>query len=317
VFRLAVQRLAFGAVVLWAVSVVVFLATQALPGDAARAILGREATPERLAALRSQLNLDQSLLGQYFSWLGGIVTFEPGTSLANGLPVGALIGPRITNSLVLMLCAAVVSTPVALLIGTVSALRRDRLFDHVTSLGTLVLASLPEFVVGIGLVILLATGVFHFFPAVFVTDGSGPVWQDPAQLVLPTLTLVFAVGPYIVRMMRATMLEVLESEYVQQARLKGLPERTVLLRHAFPNAIGPVVQVVALQLAWLAGGVVVVEFLFRYPGVGFALVDAVANRDLPVIQALSLLIAGVYIAVNLLADLVSLATNPKVRTAAR
>jgi peptide/nickel transport system permease protein len=202
-------------------------------------------------------------------------------------------------------------------IGTWSALRRDRPVDHVTSLATLVLASLPEFVIGIILVIVFATGVLRVLPAVFVSTGSGPVWADPKQLVLPTFTLVLAIGPYIVRMMRATMLEVLESEYVQQARLKGLPERTVLLRHALPNAVGPVAQVVALQLAWLAGGVVVVEFLFRYPGVGFALVDAVQNRDVPVIQALSLLIAGVYITVNLLADLLSLATNPKVRTAAR
>ncbi|HEU4423201.1 MAG TPA: ABC transporter permease, partial [Pilimelia sp.] len=218
---------------------------------------------------------------------------------------------------VLMLCAAVISTPVAMFIGTWSALHRDRLVDHGTSLATLILAALPEFVVGIALVIVFSTGVFRMLPAVFVPAGTGPVWADPKQLILPTLTLVLAVGPYIARMMRATMLEVLESDYVRQARLKGLPERTVLLRHALPNAVGPVVQVVALQLAWLAGGVVVVEFLFRYPGVGFALVDAVANRDLPVIQALALLIAGLYIAVNLLADLVSLATNPKVRTAAR
>jgi peptide/nickel transport system permease protein len=308
--RLAAKRLAFGAVVLWAVSVVVFLATQALPGDAARAILGRSATTERYAALRAQLHLDEPLLGQYLSWLKGILTLDLGTSLANGLPVAGFLGPRIVNSLVLMVCAAVVSTPVAMLIGTWSALRRDRFVDHTASLGTLILASLPEFVVGIILVILLSTGLLHVLPAVFVSDGSGPVWADPKQLVLPTLTLVLAIGPYIVRMMRATMLEVLESEYVQQARLKGLPERTVLFRHALPNAVGPVVQVVALQLAWLAGGVVVVEFLFRYPGVGFALVDAVGNRDLPVIQALTLLIAGLYIAVNLIADLISLAANP-------
>jgi len=315
--RLIAQRLGFGALTLWAVSVIVFLATQALPGDAAQAILGREATPERLAALREQLHVGEPLLTQYLSWLGGLLTLDLGTSLANGIPVGELLTPRIANSLVLMLCAAAVSTPLAMLIGTWSAVRRDRLFDHATSLVTLVLAALPEFVVGIALVIIFATGVMHVFPAVFVATGSGPVWSDPAQLVLPTLTLVLAVGPYIVRMMRATMLEVLESEYVQQARLKGLPERTVLFRHALPNAIGPVVQVIALQLAWLAGGVVVVEFLFRYPGVGFALVDAVNNRDLPVIQALALLIAGVYIAVNLLADVVSLYSNPKVRTAAR
>jgi peptide/nickel transport system permease protein len=318
VFRLAVKRLTFGALVLWAVSVVVFLATQALPGDAARAILGREATPQRLAALRAQLDLDRPLPVQYLSWLRGMLTFDAGTSLANGLPVGQFLAPRIVNSVVLMLCAALVGTPLAMAIGTWSALRRDRAVDHATALVTLVLAALPEFVVGIVLVIVFATGVFHALPAVFVSaDGSAPAWADPRQLVLPTLTLVLAVGPYITRMMRATMVEVLESEYVQQARLKGLPEPTVLLRHALPNAVGPVVQVVALQLAWLAGGVVVVEYLFRYPGVGFALVDAVNNRDLPVIQALSLLIAAVYIGVNLLADLVSLATNPKVRTAAR
>jgi len=315
--RLAVKRLALGAVVLWAVSIVVFLATQALPADAARAILGRTATPERLAALRAQLHLDQPLVTQYLSWLHGMVTFNPGTSLANQLPVSTFLGPRIVNSLVLMACAALVSTPVAILIGTWSALRRDRVADHATSLVTLVLAALPEFVVGIILVIALSTGLAHLLPAVFVSTGSGPVWADPKQLVLPSLTLVVAIGPPIVRMMRATMIEVLESEYVQQARLKGLPERTVLFRHALPNAVGPVAQVVALQLAWLAGGAVVVEYLFRYPGVGFALVDAVHNRDLPVIQALSLLIAGLYIGVNLIADLVSLATNPKLRTAGR
>lgn len=315
--RLIVHRLATGLLILFAVSVIVFGATQALPGDAAQAILGREATPERLAALRDQLALDQSLLTQYAVWLRGVVTFDQGDSLASGLPVAELITPRISNSLILMLAAAAIATPIALLLGAWSAVRRDTALDHVTSTFTLVLASLPEFVVGIFLVLLLSTGVFHLFPAVFVASEPGPIWVDPTQLVLPTLTLVLAVGPYIVRMMRATMLEVLESEYVQQARLKGLPERVVLLRHALPNAIGPVAQVIALQLAWLAGGVVVVEYLFRFPGVGFALVDAVNNRDLPVVQVLSLLIAAVYIAVNLAADVVGLATNPRVRTASR
>lgn len=311
--RLAVKRLVFGALILWAVSVVVFLATAALPGDTAQAILGREATPERLAALRLELHLDDSLVSQYFSWLGGLLTFDPGRSLVNGLPVAEFVGPRIVNSLVLMLTAAVVSTPLAMFLGTWAAVRRDRAADHVTAVATLVLAALPEFVVGITLVIVFATGPLRLLPAVYV--GTGQVMF--LDLVLPALTLVLAVGPYIVRMMRATMIEVLESEYVQQARLKGLPERTVLLRHAVPNAVGPVAQVIALQLAWLAGGVVVVEFLFRYPGIGYALVDAVNNRDLPVVQALALLIAALYIVVNLLADLVSLVANPRVRTAVR
>lgn len=315
--RLVTRRLIHGLLILLAVSIVVFLATQALPGDAAQAILGREATPERLAALREQLHLGQPLVTQYLAWLHGLVTFDLGSSLASGIPVADLLVPRISNSLVLMLLAAVVATPLAIAIGTWSALRRDSVGDHVTSTLTLVLAALPEFVIGIFLVLLLSTGLFHLLPAVFVANEPGPIWIDPTQLVLPTLTLVLAVGPYIARMMRATMLEVLESEYVQQARLKGLPERVVLLRHALPNAIGPVAQVVALQMAWLAGGVVVVEYLFRFPGVGFALVDAVNNRDLPVVQGLALLIAAVYILVNLGADVVALAANPKVRTAAR
>lgn len=312
--RLLVKRILLGVVILWAVSVVVFLATQALPGDAARAILGREATPERLAALRAQLHLDDPLYLQYFSWLGRLFRLDLGESYANGMPVAQLLGSRLDNSLALMLCATVISVPVSILVGTYSALRRDRAFDHTSSVLSLVLASLPEFVVGILLVLVFATGALNLLPAVYVQTGSGSAWSDPTQLVLPTLTMVLAVSPYIVRIMRATMIEVLESEYVQQARLKGLPERTVILRHALPNSIGPVAQVIALQLAWLAGGVVLVEFLFRFPGIGFALVDAVNNRDLPVVQTLTLAIAAVYIVVNLLADVVSLAANPKVRS---
>jgi peptide/nickel transport system permease protein len=315
--RLVVNRVLFGLLTLWLVSVVVFLATQALPGDAARAILGREATPERLDALRQQLHLGGSLPSQYLGWLGSVLTLDLGHSLANGQPVGQLMGPSILNSAVLMLCAALVGTPLAIALGTWSALRRDTALDHVTGVVTLVLAALPEFVIGILLVLLFSTGVLHVLPAVFVSAPGQPVWANPAQLVLPTATLVFAVAPYIARTMRATMLEVLESEYVQQARLKGVPERAVILRHALPNAIGPVAQVIALQLAWLTGGVVVVEYLFRYPGIGFQLIDAVTNRDLPVVQALVLVVAAVYILVNLLADMVTLAANPKVRTASR
>ncbi|MEV0701593.1 ABC transporter permease [Saccharopolyspora sp. NPDC050389] len=315
--RMLVKRILLGVVILWAVSVVVFLATQALPGDAARAILGREATPERLAALRAQLHLDEPMWVQYFSWLGNIFRLDLGTSYANGMPVAELLGSRLNNSLALMLCATMISVPLSILVGTYSALRRDRTFDHATSVVSLVLASLPEFVVGIVLVLIFSTGLLNLLPAVYVMTGTGSAWSDPTQLVLPTLTMVLAVSPYIVRIMRATMIEVLESEFVQQARLKGLPERTVILRHALPNSIGPVAQVIALQLAWLAGGVVIVEFLFRFPGIGFALVDAVNNRDLPVVQTLTLAIAAVYIVVNLLADVVSLAANPKVRSAAR
>lgn len=313
--RLLVRRSLFCLFTLWVVSLVVFLATQALPGDAAQAILGREATPDRLAALREQLHLGGSLPEQYFSWLGNLLTFNLGTSLAGGIPVGAAVAPNLINSSVLMICAALIAIPLSIGIGTWSALKKDTAVDHVTGIITLVLASLPEFVVGVLLVLLLATGLLHLFPAVFVLVPGQQVWANPAQLVLPVLTLVLAVSPYIIRIMRATMLEVLDTQYVQQARLKGLPERTVIIRHALPNAIGPVAQVIALQLAWLIGGVVIVEFLFRFPGIGFQLIDAVTNRDLPVVQALTIIIALFYVVVNLFADVITLAANPKVRTA--
>lgn len=312
---LIIRRLLIGVLVLLIISAIIFLATQTLPGDAAQAILGRQATPERLEALREQLNLNQPPLMQYLAWLQGVLTLDFGHSLANGRAVTEIISPLFRNSVVLMLAAAFIGTPVALMLGAWSALQRDQFGDHATAIFTLIFAAVPEFVVGMILVIFFATGVFNWLPAVYV--GTGPTWKQPAQLVLPAVTLALSVGPYIVRSMRATMLEVLESQYVQQARLKGLREYKVLLRHGFPNAIGPVVQVVALQLAYMMGGAVVVEFLFRYPGIGNALVDAVANRDLPVIQFLTLIIAAITVGVNLLADVIGLVANPKVRTAGK
>ncbi|MGW5878910.1 ABC transporter permease [Nocardiopsis terrae] len=309
--RLIVVRLLFGALTLWAVSLVVFAATQALPGDAAQLILGRDATPERLEALRDQLNLHEPVAVQYMQWLQGILQGDLGNSFSNGLPVAEYLRSSVQSSLALMGLAALVATPVSLFIGAFSALRRDRSFDHASSMGTLVVASIPEFVVGILLILALGPGGLGLFPSVYAREGG------PEQWVLPVLTLALAVAPPIVRMMRATMIEVLESEYVQQARLKGMSERTVLWRHAAPNAIGPVAQVIALQLAWLAGGVVAIEFLFNFPGVGKDLMDAIENRDVPLIQAVVLLIAGIYILVNLIADVIGLAANPKVRVANR
>lgn len=313
--RLIARRLLVGLIVLFVVSLLVFAASLLLPGDAAQAILGRTASPDRLAALREQLHLDEPAYQRYLSWLGDLFTGSLGDSLANGQPVAELVGQRTANSAVLLLCSAVIATPVSIIAGTWSALRRGRTVDNVVSTGTLVLAALPEFVVGILLILFFSTTVLHWFPAVALVDENRSLFAQSAVLVLPTLTLVLAVSPYITRMMRATMLEVLDSEFVQQARLKGLPERVVLVRHALPNAIGPVAQVIALQLAWLAGGVVVVEYLFRFPGIGQGLVDSVTNRDLPTLQALVMLIAFVYVLCNLLADVVSILSNPRLRTA--
>jgi peptide/nickel transport system permease protein len=309
-----IRRLLLGVVVMFVVSVIVFVATQAL-GDPARAILGRDATADRLAALQRELNLNQNVVAQYFQWLGGILHWDLGNSLANQQPVGHYLSPRIQNSAVLVVIAAVVSVPLSIAIGSYAALRREKAFDTISSNLLLILAALPEFVVAVLLVILFSTTVFkQSLPAISpVPPGTHP-WDYPNELVLPVATLVIAVAPYVARIMRASMIEVLESDYVEMARLKGLPERTVLIRHALPNAIGPVFQVIAINLAYLAGGVVVIENVFNYPGIGLALQDAVLNHDIPVVQALAVLIAGVYVVLNLLADVATILVTPRLRT---
>jgi peptide/nickel transport system permease protein len=314
VWGFILRRLLLGIVVLILVSVVVFLATQALPGDPARAILGRSATPASLAALRRQLHLDRPVLDQYLTWVTGLLRGNLGTSLAAQEPVTTLLAPRLVNSAVLVALAAVVSIPLSIAIGVWAAFKREKPFDTVSSILLLILAALPEFVVAVVLVILFATTVFHVLPAIStVPPGSRP-WNNWLALVLPTLTLVIAVAPYVARIMRASMIEVLESDYVEMARLKGLPERTVLVRHALPNALGPVFQVIALNLAYLAGGIIVVEFVFNYTGVGGALQQAVVNHDLPVVQALAMLIAAVYVILNLLADVATILVTPRLRS---
>jgi peptide/nickel transport system permease protein len=315
--RLIARRLALGVLTLFLISLIVFAAVLALPGDAATAILGREATPDRVAALRDQLNLNDSVVSQYLSWIGGVVTGSFGESAATQQPVSELLSDRVVNTGFLVLVAALVAIPLSIGIGVWTAMRRDRAVDHVVSTTTLVLAALPEFVIGIGLILVFATSVFTWLPAVSLLAPDEKAWSNLSVVVLPAATLVVAVTPYISRIMRGSMIEVLESEYVTMARLKGLPERTVIWRHAVPNAIVPAIQVTALQLAWMAGGVVVVEFVFSYPGIGAALIDAVDNRDMPVVQTVTMLAAGIYVVLNLLADLVTIAVTPRLRTEAR
>jgi len=314
VWGFVLRRLLLGIVVLILVSVLVFLATQALPTVPARAILGRSATPASLAALRRQLHLDRPVIEQYWTWVTGLLHGNLGRSLAAQEPVITLLAPKLVNSAVLVALAAVLSIPLSIAIGAYAALKREKAFDQASSNLLLGLAALPEFVVGLVLVILFATTVLHVLPAVStIPPGSRP-WNNWLALILPTLALVIAVAPYVARIMRASMIEVLESDYVEMARLKGLPERTVLIRHALPNALGPVFQVIALNLAYLAGGIIVVEFVFNYSGIGGATVEAVVNHDLPVVQALAMLIAAVYVVLNLLADVATILVTPRLRT---
>ncbi len=307
------RRVLLGCVTLLLVSIVIFAATQILPGDAARAVLGRSATPERLGALRLQLHLDRPAPVQYWIWLSGLFTGDLGTSLVTSRSVYALAAPRIANSLSLLLIVGAIGVPVAVGLGIAAALRPNRLFDVGLSVAALAMAAVPEFVIGIGLIILFATVVLHWLPPVSLVPPGTSAWANPRILVLPALTLAIAVFPYIFRMMRSSMIEVLESEYIEMARLKGLSRRRLILRHALPNAIAPTVQVIALTFAYLAGGVVLVEYVFGFPGIGQALVNAVFTRDVPMIQFIVVLLAAFYVAVNIAADVIAVLVTPKLR----
>lgn len=254
------------------------------------------------------------MLQQYWDWVTGLLHGDFGTSLAAQIPVSDLLGERLVNSAFLVFTAGIISIPLSILIGAYAALRRDRLFDTTSSIVTLLFAAVPEFVVGVALVVLFATTVFEWLPAVSLIPPQDKPWQHPKELILPTLTLVIAVTPYVARIMRASMIEVLESEYVEMARLKGVPERLVITRHALPNALGPTFQVIAINLAYLAGGVIVVEYVFNFAGIGSALQNAVQTRDLPVVQALAMLIAALYVVLNLLADVATILVTPRLRT---
>ena len=310
------RRLGLAVLTLWLVSILVFLATATL-GDPVRAILGRDynANPGRVAELEALLNADAGVVTRYFDWLGGLFSGDLGTSLASGRPVSELISSSVANSAMLVLLAAVVMIPLSFAIAMISVHYRRRRPDTVIQTILLAMAGLPEFVIGVLLIALLATSVFKIFPPVTITSPTGHPWDNWDVMVLPTLTLVLWVSPYVSRIVRASLLEVIDSEYVELARLKGIPESIVMRRHALLNAIVPGIQVIALQLAFLAGGVVVVETLFSYPGVGLQLVDAVRNHDVQVVQALSMIIASVYVVVNLIADLLSILLTPRARTA--
>jgi peptide/nickel transport system permease protein len=310
---LIIKRSLIGILTLVLVSILVFAATQILPGNAASAVLQNTATPQRLAALEKQLGLNRPAVEQYWTWLTGVLHGNFGTSLANGQPVGTLVGGRIVNSLILVVLAGVIGTLIGVGLGVLAAAWRDSLFDRVLSVTSLAVTALPEFVVAVVLVIFFAAVVVHWFPAVSVfVPGTAP-WSNPKELVLPVATLVIVIVPYIFRMMRASMIDALESDYVQMAQLKGVPKWRVLFFHALPNAIAPTIQVIGLSFLYLAGGVVVVEYMFNYPGLGQALVSAVDDRDIPQIQAIVLVIAAFYIFVNILTDVIALAVSPRRR----
>lgn len=315
--KLITRRLLLSIVTLWIVSVIVFGATELLPGDVATALLGREATPETLARLRTELGLDRPAGQRYVEWLRGALRGDLGMSLAKrNTPVIHLIMERMRNTLLLSGLAALVGLPLALGLGVAAGLLRDRLPDTVISVIALVGMSLPEFVIG-SLLILTFGVLWAVLPAVTIVSPNAPISELLPNLILPAVTLVVVMVAYIIRMVRTSLINVMTSDYIQMATLKGLPRRRIVLAHALPNALLPTISAVALTVAWLIGGVVVVETVFNYPGVGRLMVSAVQDRDLPLVQALGLLGAAFYITIHTAADLLSLALNPRLRTMAR
>jgi peptide/nickel transport system permease protein len=315
VTRLIRRRLAIGVVTLFLVSVVVFLATEVLPGNAAYTLLGRNASPAKVRALEIVLHLNRGVFDQYWVWVSGVFTGNLGNSLVNGLPVWGYVEPKLINSAVLVFVTGAIGALVGVGLGAVAALRKDSWFDHVTSVIVLAVTSLPEFVVAIALIIVFSTVVWHILPAVSLLAPGTYAWSQPELLVLPVATLVIVIVPYITRMMRAAMVEALESDYVEMARLKGVPEWRVVLVHALPNAIAPTIQVIGLNFLYLAGGVVLVEYVFNFPGIGQGLVTAVNDRDIPVIQFIVVVLAAFYVVMNIVTDVIALLATPRRRIA--
>jgi len=308
------KRLLAGAGVLLIVSVLVFGLTQALPGDVARQILGQSATPDQVAQLRTELGLDQPVIHQYWQWLTGVLRGDLGTSLLGGQPVLETISTRVVNSLLLMLLAAAIAIPIAFALGVWSAVRHGRAADSVITVVLLVLVAVPQFVIGIVLILALATQGVQLLPPVALLDPGRSFFSQLRAVVLPVLTLVLGSVSYLARTVRATMIEILDTDYITWARLNGVHESRVITRFALRNALAPAVQVVAGGIVFLTGGVVVVETVFSFPGMGSALVEAVKGRDLPVVQALCLFLGAVSVLCYLCADLIGLLVTPRLRT---
>jgi peptide/nickel transport system permease protein len=310
--KLIAQRISLGILLLLAVSVLIFMGTEILPGDVAQSILGQAATPESLANLREELGLNSSAISRYFSWLGGILTGDLGTALTSGADIGSAIGLRLGNTLFLASVAAVISVPTSIFLGLLAVRFKDRWIDKLISATTLASISLPEFF--IGYLLILVFGVkLGWFPTVATVYDGMPFLERLNAVMLPALTLTLVVLAHMMRMTRAAILNVMQSAYIETAELKGLNAFKIIRKHALPNAVSPVVNVVTLNMAYLIVGVVVVEVIFVYPGMGQYLVDHVSKRDVPVVQACGLVFAAIFIGLNLIADIVSILSNPRLR----
>ncbi|MBT4998895.1 MAG: ABC transporter permease [Oceanospirillaceae bacterium] len=313
-----IQRLGLGFLTLFVVTVIIFSSIEFLPGDFGQAVLGQAALPETVEAFRRELGLDRPPVERYFMWAGNVLTGDLGNSFSGRNSSGVdrsrdvwnLIQPRLANTLFLASMAALVAVPLSLALGITAALYRNSIYDRVVNATTLTTISFPEFFVGYILILIFAT-YFKMFPSLANISDSTPLFEKIYRSTLPALALTLVIVAHMMRMTRAAIINLLASPYIEMAQLKGASKAKVILHHALPNAWAPIVNVIAFNLAYLVVGVVVVEVVFVYPGLGQLMVDAVSSRDIPVVQACALIFAGTYILLNLFADVISIITNPR------
>lgn len=310
--KMVLRRIGIGFVTLLVVSMLVFVGTSVLPGDVAQIILGQSATPSTLAALRAELGLDQPAYVRYFSWLGNMMSGDLGTSKAGGASISSLIGGRIGNTMMMAGIVALISIPLSVCLGLFAAMYPGTWLDRIVTFTTLSLISVPEFFIATFMVLILAVQL-KWLPAIAYMSGNETGWQLVRLLAMPIITLVIVVSAQMIRMTRAGILNVMNTPYIEMAILKGVPRKRIILRHALRNAIGPIVNVIALNLAYLVSGVVIVETIFAYPGLAKLMIDGVQTRDLPLVQACAMIFCATYVVLILIADVASILSNPRLR----
>ncbi len=310
--QMALRRVWIGIATMFVVSVIVFIMTSILPGDVAQIVLGQSATPETLAVLRRELGLDQPAYVRYFMWLGDMATGDLGTSKAGGAAIADLIGGRFTNTMVLAGLVALISIPISIFLGLWAAMHPGTWLDRTVTFGTLSTISVPEFFIATLMVLILAVNL-HWLPSTAMLRDNMTFLEFMRGMAMPIITLVIVVSAQMIRMTRAGILNVMSSPYIEMAILKGVPRGRIILRHAFFNAIGPIINVIALNLAYLVSGVVIVETIFAYPGLAKLMIDGVQTRDLPLVQACAMIFCGTYVLLILIADIGSIVSNPRLR----
>lgn len=305
-------RLLVALITLLIVCFVVFCATQILPGDVAEILLGQAATPEAVAGLRTAMHLNDPAILRFFRWIGGLLTGDLGVSYANNRPIAQLIAGRMSNSLQLAGATALFAVPIALILGITSAMLRGSIYDRVVTVATITVISVPEFMVATSGVLIFAVWL-KWLPSLSIARDVSSFGELLRIYAMPVMTLSFVISAQMIRMSRAAVVEALNTPYVEMAVLKGASRPRVVLRHALPNALGPIVNAVALSLSYLLGGVIIVETIFNYPGIAKLMVDAVATRDLPLIQSCAMIFCFVYLLLITTADIIAILSNPKLR----